>query len=85
MAAEICAKLFRAPAILFFLCFAIPIVPGGSLYYAMSNMLSGNNAAAVYYLGNTGQILLGMVLGICLSSVLLGIIEKIFAVVKKIK
>lgn len=83
LAAEICAKLFRAPAILFFLCFAIPIVPGGSLYYAMYNMLSYNSSAALHYLGNTAQILLGMVLGICLSSVLLSIFEKISLACKK--
>ena len=75
-ASEVCAKLFRAPAIPFFLCFAIPLVPGGSLYYSIYNILYGNASASLHYLSMTGQILLGMVLGICISSAIVGIIEK---------
>ena len=80
--AEICARLFKAPAILFFLCFSIPIVPGGSLYYSMYNLISYDAAAFAFHIQKTGQILLGMVLGICLCSVLLKLMEKALVAIK---
>ena len=39
---EIFARMFKAPAAIFLLPCAIPLVPGGSLYYTMSNLIFEN-------------------------------------------
>ncbi len=42
--AEICARLFKAPATIFLIIGIIPLVPGGGLYYAMDYLINGDAA-----------------------------------------
>ncbi len=67
--AEICARTFRTPSNVFLFTGCIPIVPGGALYYTMYHLLSLNLERGLDYLKITGQIVLGMALGLSLASV----------------
>ena len=47
--AEVLARLRKCPATLFVIPAIIPLVPGGSLYYTMSNAIRGDLPEAVTY------------------------------------
>ena len=65
---EICARVKRAPAIVFLVPCAIPIVPGGSLYRCMLNLISQNYGAAWFYLTETLKVGIGIAGGIVAVS-----------------
>ena len=67
---EICARIKRAPAMIFLVPCAIPIVPGGSLYRAMLNLISQNFEDAWYYLIETLKVGIGIAGGIVTVSLL---------------
>ncbi|MBQ9404879.1 MAG: threonine/serine exporter family protein [Synergistaceae bacterium] len=50
---EIMARLRKSPATVFIIIAIIPLVPGGSLYYAMSNAVMGNSEMAEFYANQT--------------------------------
>lgn len=78
--AEICARICRAPAPIFLLSGAIPIVPGGLLYYTVSNFLSENYDAGKQYLLSA----LGVGLGIAGGMVAVSLVVSIaFSIGKK--
>ncbi len=70
---EICARAFRTPTNVFLFTGCIPIIPGGALYYSMYYLLSFNFDSALGYLSITGQIVLGVALGLSLASVGFGL------------
>lgn len=72
---EICARVFRAPTVVFLFPCAIPIVPGGALYYSMYHLLKNNPADFIYNISTTGQVILGIALGLSVSSVIWGIVS----------
>ncbi|MDD4148361.1 MAG: threonine/serine exporter family protein, partial [Candidatus Cloacimonetes bacterium] len=43
---EVVARLLNTPVSVFVICVIIPLVPGRSLYYAMSAYISGKSAQA---------------------------------------
>ena len=47
--AEIMARVFKAPVTVFFLPAVVPLIPGSSLYYAMSAAVRGDWSAARSY------------------------------------
>lgn len=51
--AELLARLLKVPAKLFIIPAVVPLIPGGSLYYTMSNFVAGNREAATSYGNNT--------------------------------
>ena len=59
--AESCARTRRAPAPVFLVPGAIPIVPGSDLYYTMYYLLSGNFEGCTYYL--VRALLIGIGIG----------------------
>ena len=71
--AEILARLRRAPTIVFALTGVIPTVPGGDLYNAMRELITGNVDAALRHFVDTIEIGLGIAGGIVAMSVLFGI------------
>lgn len=71
---EVCARAFRAPAVVFLFPCAIPIVPGGALYRSMYALLTGSEAF-IKNISITGQTILGIALGLSVSSVIWGIIS----------
>ena len=65
---EICARIKRAPALIFLVPCAIPIVPGGSLYRTMLNLISQNYPEAWFYLLETLKVGIGIAGGIVTVS-----------------
>ena len=77
---ELCARIQRAPALVFILPCAIPIVPGGSLYQAMLYLISKNFSLAKAYLIETLTIAMGIAGGLAAVSLLFHLVG--FAVVR---
>lgn len=75
--AEICARFQEAPAIIFVLPCAIPIVPGGSLYRAMFNLISQNISLAMQYLMETLKIAIGIAGGLAAVSLIFHLVNSI--------
>ena len=74
---EFCARWKRAPAAIFTLLCAIPIVPGGSLYRTMFCLISKDFSATGVYLGETVAIAIGMAGGLAAVSLLVHLIHGI--------
>ena len=81
-AAEIFARICKAPATIFLLPGCIALVPGGTLYYSMSNLLSQNYIEAGKNLLTTVVVGIGIGAGIILASLLRIVV---FKLVKKYK
>ena len=71
---EFSARFFRAPAFIFLLPCAIPIVPGSYLYYSFYYLFTGNQALAMEKIKGTAQIGLGIAIGLSFSSIFWGLI-----------
>lgn len=80
---EICARQKRAPAAIFTVLCAIPIVPGGSLYRTMFYLISKEYAVTAAYLGETVSIAIGMAGGLAAVSLLARLISGIVAHARK--
>ncbi len=81
--AEVYARIRRAPAIVILSPAIIPIVPGGSLYYTMQHLLSGDVDLSFKYLGDTFAVGLGIACGIVIVSVIFRVVFNI--IVAKVK
>jgi uncharacterized membrane protein YjjB (DUF3815 family) len=75
---EFFARWKRAPAAIFTLLCAIPIVPGGSLYRTMFCLISKDFSATGVYLGETVAIAIGIAGGLAAISLLVHLINGIF-------
>ena len=73
------ARVLKTPSMVFITASIIPLVPGGALFYTMSNLILGNSATAKVYGLNTLQIALGIAGGIVVESLIVSIMTKIFA------
>ena len=80
---EVCARLMHTPSNVFLFTGCIPIVPGGGLYYSMYNLLTFENETALTYVSSTLQILLGIALGLILTSVAFGMLLETVEKIKK--
>jgi len=77
--ADLFARICKAPSTVFILPGCIALVPGGSLYYAMSNLLSENREAAIEFFLTTltiGIAIGGGIIGASLLRVLFETIDK---------
>lgn len=72
---EVAARILRSPAVVFQMPGVIVLVPGKSLYYTMSNLISGNFTEAGQNAINTLQVSAGIVDGIICGTLLFGIIK----------
>lgn len=72
---EIFARKFKAPSIIFFVPGIIVLVPGGTFYYTVFHLVSGNAASALAYGQETGLILLGIAVGIIVITVVFQLIH----------
>ncbi len=68
--AEALARVFKAPSTIFLVPAIIAFVPGGSLYYAMNGLVTGEMSAAVDYGKAAGLSLLGFSVAISFVSAL---------------
>lgn len=85
-AAEIFARIAKAPSTVFLLPGIIALVPGGSLYYSMSNLLNSNYIEAGQNLLLTAEVAIAIGGGIIGSSILRIVIFKLWDSIKtKIK
>ena len=84
---EISARIFRAPTVVFLFPCAIPIVPGGALYRSMYNLLMNNDnyASFLKHISITGQVILGIALGLSVATVIWGVIAFIMHKIKEKK
>ena len=71
--AEILARIRRAPSIVFLLPGVIPTVPGGDLYRAMRDLISGSIQSALSNFAAALNRALGIAGGIVTVSILFGI------------
>lgn len=67
---EIAAKLAKTPATVFLLPALIPLVPGGSAYYAMLGLVQNRFDDMRRYALLTGQWAVGLAAGICVVAVI---------------
>ena len=83
--ADFFARICKAPSTVFILPGCIALVPGGSLYYAMSNLLSENREVAVEYFLTTLTIGIAIGGGIIAASLLQVAIQAISRKIKRKK
>lgn len=83
--AEIFSRVCKAPTTVFLLPGCIALVPGGTLYYTMSNFLSENYNVASEYLLITVEVGVAIGAGIILASILRLAIFKFIEQVKSKK
>ena len=83
LCAEVCARIFRAPTVVFLLTAPIVIVPGSSLYYTMNALIMQKNEQVSLHLENLLQISIGMASGIVAISVLVQGLLRFSAQMKK--
>ena len=77
--AEVMARRFRAPATVFFIPTIIPLIPGSTLYYTMSCIVSKDWNAAREFGYTTAQYALGIAAGVSLVWTLNDVIKKVSA------
>lgn len=75
--AEMFARIMKAPSSVFLLPAIIPLVPGGFLYYAMYNLVTGSTEDAWFNANATMLTGLGIAMGILVISVIVSGIEMI--------
>lgn len=75
--AGIFARIAKTPSTVFVLPGCIALVPGGTLYYTMSSLLSDNNTAAFEYFLTTLTVGIGIGGGVIAASILIFFISKI--------
>lgn len=68
---EIMARRKKAPVVVFLLPCLIPLVPGGSLYYAMNHVVLKDMEKAFEYLSGALEAAMGIAAGIIVLSVVL--------------
>ena len=83
--AEIFARICKAPATIFLFPGCIALVPGGTLYYSMTNLLSKNYYDAAQYLLTTVVVGIAIGAGIILASLLRIVVFKILFKIKSAK
>lgn len=75
---EICARLLKAPAVIFFTPSIIILIPGRTLYYTVSYIVENNFSMAAEYGWQTAQCAIAIAAGI-------GVILSLFSAVERIK
>lgn len=71
--AEIAARVKKSPTIIFLILALIPLIPGSSLYYMMSNMVQKNMELVRYYGNDTIAFSLGLAAGMSLIIAFRGV------------
>lgn len=79
--AEIMARVNRAPATIFLTAAAVPLIPGGKLYYTMYGLVSNDEAMFV----ENGTAAITIALAISLGFVIVTLINKYLNMLKRFK
>ena len=72
---EIFARILKTPKTAFIFPAIVPMVPGGSLYYTMSNLILGNPDAALEYAKKTMWMAIALAFGIVVVIISVKIIK----------
>ncbi len=72
---EVFARTFKAPSVIFFVPGIIILVPGRSLYYTVSNIVSGNSSQSLVWGTNTLMSIVGIAVGIIIVTLLFQLIK----------
>ena len=84
--AEVMARIFKCPAILFISPSLIPLVPGASLYYTMSHALSGETQSFVGSALTTLTAAAALAVGIITAAIVTKLYTNLYAyILMKIK
>lgn len=75
--AEILARVLKAPSTPFFIVSAIPLIPGSTLYFSMSQVVYGHMIAAGMFGMQTMQCALGIAAGMSLVWAMCDLTRKI--------
>ena len=71
--AEIMARVLKTPTTTFIITGLIPLIPGGSLYYTMTNAFSGNLQTFIekglYTLGLAGALAAGIIVTLGIAKI----------------
>ncbi len=70
--AEIMARVNRAPATIFLTAAAVPLIPGGSLYYTMAGLVAGDEKL----FAESGEAAVTIALAISLGFVVVAVITR---------
>lgn len=70
--AEIMARVHKAPTTIFLTCGAIPLIPGGRLYYFISGILSKDAEMA----SANGNMAIAIVLGIAIGFLIVTVLNR---------
>ncbi|MBQ9162182.1 MAG: threonine/serine exporter family protein [Clostridia bacterium] len=65
---EVCARVTRAPAVIYIIPALFPLVPGGALYYTINALVSGQYTEALGFGKQTLEIALGISCGFILTT-----------------
>ena len=65
---EVMARVEKTPTTVFFISAVIPLIPGSSLYYTVSNMVAGNRELAESYGVKTILYMVGIAVGVSLVN-----------------
>lgn len=71
---QVMARVMRAPATLFMFPSIIVLVPGGMLYYTMSNLILGNIDEGVRQMFDTMKVTIGLAFGILIAMAMIQLI-----------
>lgn len=74
--AEIMARVLKSPTTAFITTALIPLIPGGSLYYTMSNAFLGDMNVFVQKALSTLQLAAALALGVIVSSTLTRLVQR---------
>ena len=69
---EVMARVNRAPATIFLTAAAVPLIPGGSLYYTMAGLVNGDESM----LAESGSAAVTIALAISLGFVVVSVITR---------
>ncbi len=76
--AEVMARVNRAPATIFLTATAVPLIPGGSLYYTMAGLVNGDHELFV----TSGEAAMTIALAISLGFVVVAILARYYRMFK---
>ena len=73
---EIFARILKTPKTAFIFPAIVPMVPGGSLYYTMSHIISGNMEEALRYATSTLSMAIALAFGIVVVILWVKVIKR---------
>lgn len=79
---EIVRNLCKTPRTVFVIPAVVPLIPGSSLYYAMSAVVAENESLAADYAVQTGLVAGAIAFGILLFTVFFHVVHKIIRLTK---